>query len=376
MKQTKLTGFFLSLICLSSFQLAIAESNYYPAESYTSSDYSTGNSTTDSYAYPTAYPTDSYTTNSYVTDNYAGSNNYGADYYYANPSACCASPTCCDQNKWKFGADFLYWTTNFNTVRGLDVSIQNTSTLTEATVNVAHPKQKWDPGVRVTAGWSGCDNLDVLGSWTYFYNSNANHHSPFMLQIDTTTITAAGGAKFVYRYNAADLELGKTLCLSPWLVIRPLIGVHAVWLELDNALNLTISQPGTYGLAISLNAKAWGVGPKLGVNTNWGNYNGFSLVGNVNGSFVYGKHDGKVNAMVDISSPMDVNVHLTGQSHWVLMSTVQLQSGFSYATSFWGNEFRLNALWECNLINQADNVLILERSISTQGLTLGLEFTF
>lgn len=299
---------------------------------------------------------------------------------------CCSnSEICCTpswrQNFWDFKADFLYWSTDFNTISAIGVGLVTTESTADAAIHIRHPGQGWDPGLRLTAGWFNCGNWDVQGGWTYFYNSNTNKSAPFALRVNEDNLNTIGRSKFVFRYNAADIELGTTSCLTSFLRIRPLIGVHAIWTQVDSKLNLLVPlsadpNPDEIAIGINLKNRAWGVGPKIGINTLWGNCNGFSLVANVNGALVYGERDLKINAEVDIASNVDINIHLIGNSNWQLMSTVQMQAGLSYCGCVCNNNFRINALWECNVFNQVHNLLIFERSINTQGLTLSLEYLF
>lgn len=335
-----LTGFFLSIFCLNAAQPLLAQS---PVGNW---------------------------------------NCYPIDNCVENRETYCA-PLWCEESYWDFKADFLYWSTDFNAISAVDVELETTESTADASIQIKHPEQKWDPGVRLTAGRIFCGNWDIQGSWTYFYNSSTNDRTPFQLQVNMDSLNTSGSSRFVFRYNAADLELGTTLCLRPCLFIRPLIGVHAIWTQIDSNLNL-IAPPSTgpdidtdgFTVDINLNNHSWGVGPKIGINTLWGNFRGCSLVANVNGSLVYGQQRSKINAEVDVTSDVDINVHLMEDSHWLLMSTIQMQAGLSYFGCLCNNNFRINALWECNVLNQANNILIFDRSISTQGLTLSLEYPF
>lgn len=292
--------------------------------------------------------------------------------------------SCCKcQNSWNFDADFLYWSTNFNAISGINVGVQTADNAADAIIQVTHPTQKWDPGVKLAAGWTSCNNWSIDGMWTYFYNSNRSNRTPFDLQINADSFHTQGSSRFTFKYNAADFVLGKSLCFGRCFLIRPLMGVHAIWTQIQSNLNLTA--PATSGTSIEtdgftiglhLGSKAWGIGPQLGVHTLWGNIKGFSLVGNICGALVYGQHQVKANVEADIVSNVDVSVHLAGRSYWGMMSTIQIQSGFCYAFCFCNHELKIQALWEGNLINQANNLLIFERSISTQGLTLGAIYSF
>lgn len=337
MQKTTLLGFFLSLCYLSGSQLLLAQTQV-----------------------DSCYPIDT---------------------CISNTEICCDSP--CWQNYWDFQADFLYWSTDFNTLGAIGVELATTDTTADASIQIRHPKQKWDPGVRLTAGYLGCVDWDILGSWTYFYNSTTNHRAPFQLQVNVDNLNTSGRSQFVFRYHAADLELGRTLCLKPYLVIRPLLGIHAISTQVDSKLNV-IAPPSSgpdldtdgFDVAINLKKQAWGIGPKIGINTLWGNLRGCSLVGNINGSLVYGEQRAKLNASIDITSDVDINIHLMGDSYWQLMSTIQFQSGVSYHGRLCNHVFGISALWECNVINHANNILIFDRAVCLQGLTLNLEYLF
>lgn len=285
----------------------------------------------------------------------------------------------CSEGGWMFKADFLYWSTDFNSISSIDAIIQPDDTAFDATIQIKHPSQTWDPGVRLTAGWVDSNNWDIQASWTNFYNSTTNHTAPFMLQVATENLNTEGSSKFAFRYNAADLQLGKTMTLSDYIIIRPFIGVQAIWTQISSNLNLTVPPlDGSDGFTAGLRMKkdAWGIGPKIGINSAWGNLNGFSLIANINGSLAYGKQKSKTNLDVDVGSTVDINIHLMGSSHWQLMSTVQFQSGLAYNGQFLNNDFRINALWECNTISHASDILIFDKSINTQGLTLSLEYLY
>lgn len=300
-----------------------------------------------------------------------------------DPSACTYLSDCTYQNNWFFEADLLVWSTNFNTFSGIDVGIQTTDTTADATFFLMHSGRNWDPGVRLTAGWSCNNNWGIQGRWTYFYNSVSNSKAPFDLLVNTDGFHANGGSKFALKYNALDLELENILYLSPCMIIRPLVGIHALWTETQARLNFAVpAQSGTSldtdGFAVMFNPKNsnWAIGPKLGVNSDWGNFKGFSLIGNVFGALVYGQHKAQINAEVDVTSDVDIRIHLVDSAFWELLSVLQFQTGISFSHCLFQCPCRVDLLWEANLINEARNTILFDKSISMQGLTLKMGFAF
>lgn len=271
-----------------------------------------------------------------------------------------AAPKCDSQGNWDMWADFLWWSANFNTPTNVDTSFSDS----ETNIKIKRPGSQWDPGVRVGLGWNtGYDNWDVQGFWTYFYNSATQDHS-----------------KVSFRYNVADYEMGKAYYVSRHFMIRPFTGIHAIWTSLNyrtssdiNIFSVINSVSTVFSGTTRTELSSWGVGPRMGFNSNWGDYRGFSLLANISGSLLYGKELAKA----DIDAP-GVDYDIRDRDHWQLMPTMQLQFGLSYACCFGGgqNQFRISAAWESNFIWEAANVLYYDRPISMQGLTVDLRFDF
>ncbi|MBS0603833.1 MAG: hypothetical protein JSS60_02215 [Verrucomicrobia bacterium] len=291
------------------------------------------------------------------------------------------APKCDNQRAWNFNADFLYWSTNFNSLSGLEAEVTSSDEY-NATIELERPDAEWDPGVRLALGWNtGYDNWDIQGMWTYFYNSTTGHETPIKIEYLGQDVGFDGGhTKFSFRYNAADFELGKSFYVSRHFFIRPFTGVHAIWTTVRNFLELDSDADDLVGdvdVEGSIRQSAWGVGPRIGVNTNWGDFRGFSLIGNVSGSLVYGKHLGKGSFDVEVDET-EVDVNIRGEEYWQLMPTMQLQMGLSYGCCFGKdkNQFRVNAMWEANFISEAANGPGTDKAISMQGLTLDFGFIF
>lgn len=306
------------------------------------------------------------------------------------------SPRCSNQRSFDLWADFLWWSTNFNLPTGFTFG-QTEKFFTDGNFNVTdqdisihikRPSASWDPGVRLGMGWNtGYDNWDVQGYWTYFYNDTDINMNSSEGELFTTF--KKGRSKLRLRYNSADAELGKQYFVSSHFYIRPFTGVHAVWLSQHNSLylkeNINNSTEFDQPAELHLDLDLWGVGPRIGFNSNWGDFKGFTLLGNISASMLYGKSLTKAN--LDILSfnqstvgfdKTSTEVHARDKEYWELIPTLQMLLGVSYGCCFnkERSQFRISAGWETNFLWEAANILVLERAISMQGLTLDIRFDF
>ena len=149
------------------------------------------------------------------------------------------APRCDDQGVVDVWADFLWWSTNFSQAPGLSTELATIipsldNPIDNLKIKVKRPTAHWDPGARVGLGWNtGYDNWDVQGYWTFFYNSTHKHNAPLDLDVQTTEEAGfgEGKVKLRFRYNVADVELGKSYYVSSHFYVRPFTGVHAIWLS-------------------------------------------------------------------------------------------------------------------------------------------------
>jgi hypothetical protein len=310
------------------------------------------------------------------------------------------APRCDNQGNWDIWADFLWWSSNLSQTTGYEVESSTVDAKTNVSVHFKRPGSHWDPGVRIGAGWNtGYDNWDIQGYWTYFYNSAKQKENPVSFETDEVeSLFNKGSAKNRLRYNAADFEIGKAYYVSRHFIVRPFTGIHAIWTSLHSSADLTSAATTTVSFPfvstglinssltettsggaksdIKLAIETWGVGPRIGFNGNWGDYRGFSLMGNISGSLVYGKLLGK--ASIDLDSATDIDIKVRDREYWQLMPTMQILLGLSYSCCFSGgqNQFRVSAGWESNFIWEAANFFLNDKPISMQGLTVDLRFDF
>ncbi|MBA3957848.1 MAG: hypothetical protein H0X51_05585 [Parachlamydiaceae bacterium] len=198
-------------------------------------------------------------------------------------------------------------------------SSSNSATgLTEIETRVKNVHPKWNVGFRLGLGYTlPCDCWGLALYWTHF-NTHAKSHfdrnfSSTTVGTTTTTnyfVPAYGNtnfnngdssnidfteARWKLRLDVVDIELGRPVCISQCLTIRPHIGVRAAWINqsynIENGVHLITTDAETVVQDIRLKANYQGVGLRGGLDTQWDLGCGMSLYGTAAASVLYGNFD-------------------------------------------------------------------------------------
>lgn len=310
-------------------------------------------------------------------------------------------------NGFSVEVDALYWslTDTFpfsievdkTDVRSSETPFNFDRTIVDVKLN--KEREVWEPGVRVGLGWNGCDCMDIRGVYTWFYSKD--HHqakTSFNFSLDglMNLFSSQNGTVFpedlnrTFNYNVADLEFGKTFQFCAF-TFRPYAGVRAAWIDekhraIISGLSETFTLPPVEvdePISVSFGDKMWGVGPRIGFDSAWGNLYGFDVLANASFSAVYGrnKHEIKVTVINASSNDVTIDENITDvtvhNNSYRLIPTFQMFIGLGWSTCFAPNyNMRIKAGWETNYWWDLGQVLVLDRALSLQGLTAGLEFTF
>ncbi len=201
-------------------------------------------------------------------------------------------------------ADFLYWkAVEDNLIYVLEnehgVSFANDS-------DVRDPHGDWNCGFRIGVGYNTPhDGWDLYANWTRIHNhGHGEEHAdeggtlfPTWLNAYTNsssnpTCTKAK-ADWKLRVNLIDLELGREFFTSKWLTLRPFMGLRSGWIhqkldiDYDNATYVVV-QSMQGDVDIDLKNNFWGLGPRGGLNTQWGLGGGWSIYGDMAVSALFG----------------------------------------------------------------------------------------
>lgn len=330
-----------------------------------------------------------------------------------NPSARCYL-----DDKFEVSADFLYWKA---AQPNLPYAFVNTDALFQDLGYLSYIDFEWSPGVRIGLGWeTDYDGWNLTASWTWLRNkSNASVgyvtepeaptalnffsdirgvHAPSILisavngnpTIPVYPGFASAKASWKMLYNMFDVVLGKPYSVSRKLDLTPSIGVQGGWISRRLDLFYGGAPFGTFSSQTNNLNKFWGVGPRMGLNTDWklGSC-GFALFGNFASALLFG---GCFDALYDNEEAEfgEDNTHITTPSSRAQIAPM-LQMAFGLG---WNKCFNyschdyyvnLDAAWELNYYWNLPNLFQWQgnqanysfpASLDMAGLTLRANFGF
>ena len=233
-----------------------------------------------------------------------------------NPNVVLDSAHGCMGSGFAFEAEFLWWRShmdNLDYAIVLDVPPGVSPTIGSGQFH--QPDFKYDPGVRVSAGYDfGSCNWDIFFRWTYHYtdptsSKTINPATELLLPIRdffapagiiVITFADSGRSEWQNRINVFDFEMGYDYFFSRRFSFRPNFGVKAAWIDMHNRITYTNTlavdpnqgQPFTLGdVRIRNKSDYWGVGPRVGIDGNLHIGWGFSLYASTSAALLYGQYD-------------------------------------------------------------------------------------
>lgn len=173
------------------------------------------------------------------------------------------------------------------------------------------PDFGWDWGVRVGLNYNlPIDSWDLYSDWTHFRttasdhvfvsgnpdpsivantNSAGQYVSPFWVAklFDNPGFHNDGKAKWEMRLDMIDLLMGRQYMVSESFFLKPFIGLRNGWIY--QKYNVSFFEYGFPTIPDELNRitkvrmrnNYWGIGAKLGMNSDWVLGEGFSIFGNL-----------------------------------------------------------------------------------------------
>lgn len=244
--------------------------------------------------------------------------------------AVCYSPAyrdiCCDVGV-TVHADFLYWYGKESQIpyaavfTATDVGLQSES-LARKISDIKEIGVKWEPGVRVGIGFTGCSGWDSKFDWTYYKNSsNAATALPPVSNFGTGSegeqiatsfwyntaffVANAVRGKWDFDINRFSLTLGNHYSITRSLSLRPFIGasgyVSETRFKVTQSLDDTILSQGIpigtndRFYVTKFNNSNWGGGIISGVELFLGMGCGFSLYSTLDFDLLWGRHSAKTS---------------------------------------------------------------------------------
>lgn len=251
----------------------------------------------------------------------------------------------------------------------------------------------WDPGWRLGLGLnSNYDRWDLFLNWTWYQNhaKSTNIRSDLPLGVSTdgyypqwpvANFTGFGPYRVAYGswkmlFNAIDLEVGRAYFATPTLSFRPNCSLRTAWINQKfisrffQPLQPAIpSQQEFYG-----KNNWWGIGPRLGVESDWRVGLGIFLLGKASASLLYGKTS--VWTTSD-SLPAGSSTYLLDRrfvdSFYALVPNLQLFLGLGWKRFLNCNRVALSvdAGWEANIWWNQFNLPVALRTFAAPLPTVG-----
>jgi hypothetical protein len=269
-------------------------------------------------------------------------------------------------NDWFLFGTALWWRADEG---GTDWAIREEATLVGHNLDIKEHNRKlefgWDWGFRAGIGYNMVhDQWDTMLYYTWFHTKKAGDVGSVGTAFDQVYAQnipnlndasySHGEISWSIHYSTIDWDLGRPYYVSKCLTFRPHVGLKGAWIEqhVHGSFDQVVGAPrtGTTGGTDTFKKKNnfWGVGPTIGLNTNWAfgslGKHGFGMFGDVCGAMMYGHFDisdrtSTTNASSNTttqfgSAASTAEVHFTNANRDLMSSMMQFAIGLSWDTNF------------------------------------------
>lgn len=160
----------------------------------------------------------------------------------------------------------------------------------------------WDLGIRAGLGYKIPHNhWDVVARYTWYgLNDSSSHQKTYPSNLFSMRSVIAVPCDRVKSHididlNNIELALARSYFLSKNFLVRPHFDAKSTWVDLDQKIHYSISSAPFisedlkhHETKVSEDCRFWGVGPQAGIDTSLYLGDGFSIIGEVAGSILYG----------------------------------------------------------------------------------------
>lgn len=291
------------------------------------------------------------------------------------------------------------------------------------TIRIYNVDFGWDSGFRVQLGYNmGHDSWDTLLSWTWLYSSTNDSVSSsppnffFALNAMSPYVSEEGAeapsisSHFQLHLNLCDWELGRDFFLSKWLTVRPFASLRTGWVNqnwkthLQGEPGLNIAALGGFidKYDIYIKQDFWGIGPRVGLDTEWGLISGLGFFADGALSLLYGFfEDKRRDVAVLLTPPIPPSgpeiVHPFARNITSEQTIAELQLGLRWDQPLYCDRYhlRLQAGWEHTVffdhnrifyingesqdntfVSQTKNLMEYGGNLGFQGVSLSGRFDF
>ena len=237
-------------------------------------------------------------------------------------------------------ADFLWWKLYEG---GTDFLIENEDPSSALEGNISRLHFHWDPGFRIGIGTVfDYDRWELYTQFTHYQTYARKEEKPSegetfsgIYGIPGTSVAGSSHAKWHIDFSELDLILGRSYFVSKFLSLEPFFGLSSAWINQHRKFRYNKADGNNIELIHGKN-EFWGLGPRVGINTQFFFGSRFSLYGNISGALLWGNFDVQEKARFQVTNSEIYN--LTSSRH-KMAPTVDFDVGIAYEANIHQNMF-------------------------------------
>lgn len=188
-----------------------------------------------------------------------------------------------DENKASIFASLLYWKANEEISSSWANNFLKTTpnVIEEGYYNPEGVYFNWNPGLRLGANYLlSCNKYEIKGYWTHYQTSSnqtsaisslgAIIFSQFFEGFLAGDLAVGGKVNWNLKYDMFDLELAKTFKVLNEVSFRPFIGIKGGFINQSINSEFLDLYPDFLHIGYeNLTNNFYGIGPSMGIETNW-----------------------------------------------------------------------------------------------------------
>lgn len=307
------------------------------------------------------------------------------------------------RGSWDFWIDgtFIYWEAMQENME-LGITVPNVGPLlagSGAPINpgtVADFCFSYKPGFKVGIGMNfDHDNWDASAEYTWFHsNTSTNAKIPatgeiFPLRshpaLQTTTnsgFTGVANEHWNLKMDFLDVDLERCYYVGNKLSFRPFFGARGAWIR-QNITN-HYSTPSTDGSGVPLRvdiiskkSASWGIGPQVGLGTDWMLGYGLKLLGDASFDILYTRYNTRYQEQLfsSVTSAVVNSIKVTQNHIDYLRPHIYGDLGIGWGSYFDNNNWHVDLLatynfqvfWNQNMFRQYMNSTAIATSFAPNG---------
>ncbi len=268
---------------------------------------------------------------------------------------------------WDFYAtgSFIYWQPQQENME-LGISVPNNGLNLVDTSVVANPGSvinmsfDYKPGFKVGLGMNfDYDNWDAYAEYTWLHGTNSKssnapagggaiyvfgYHPQVLATPGSTSVATTASESWKLKLDFADLQLARSYYVGTKLSFRPFLGARAAWIrqkvDYASSLNTAVS------LSSTKQSRSWGLGPSIGLDTNWMLGYGLRVLGKAEADLLYTRYTlSDSQGAVTTTTAALINQFSVSQKHIdYLRPHANLEMGFGWGSYFDNNNWHFDLL--------------------------------